>query len=201
MSFNVLKFWTVYTPDGKDDAGNPKMRGVDMVAYAPIGKANMQLCIEAVARLAKVIAVEPGNENIAVLMANKRWEVIKRHYDAWKHGNEVPLNGTPLAAWPGVTSEQVTVLKTMGIRTIEEIRDASEAIITRFPFPAARELQRSAGLFLASFDKDKVSKDMARLEAANAEKDSQLEEMRQMLLEMQAAQKQAKPAKNEKVAA
>ena len=70
MTFNVLKFWTTYSPDGHDANGNAKMRAVDMVAYAPIGKANSQLCIEAVARLAKVIAIEPGNENIAVLMAN-----------------------------------------------------------------------------------------------------------------------------------
>ena len=196
MTFNVLKFWTTFTPDGHDADGKPKMRATDMVAYAPIGKANMQLCIEAVARLAKVIPIEPGNENVAVLLANKRWDVIKRHYDAWKLGNEVPATGTPLAAWPGVTSEQVQVLKTMGIRTIEEIRDASESVISRFPFPQARELQRSAGLFLSSFDKDKTSKDMERLEAANADKDAQLEEMRQMILELQGA----RPNKKDKAA-
>lgn len=201
MSFNVLKFWTDYTPNGVDADGKPKMRAVDMVEYAPIGKANMQVCREAVARLAKVIPIEPGNENIAVLMANKRWQVIKTHYDAWKSGNDVPTNGTPLAAWPGVTAEQVQVLKAMGIRTIEDIRDASEGIITRFPFPNARELQRASGLFLASFDKDKVAKDMARMEAANAEKDVQLEELRQMVLEMQANQSKAKTAKVEKAAA
>lgn len=197
MTFNVLKFWTTYTPDGHDADGNAKMRPVDLVAYAPIGKANMQLCIEAVARLAKVIPIEPGNENVAVLLANKRWDVIKRHYDAWKLGNEVPTTGTPLAAWPGVTSEQVQVLKTMGIRTVEEIRDASEGIISRFPFPNARELQRSAALFLTSFDRDKTSKDMARLEAASAEKDAQLEEMRQMILELQ----NSRQGKKDKVAA
>ena len=197
MTFNVLKFWTTYTPDGHDADGNAKMRAVDLVAYAPIGKANMQLCIEAVARLAKVIPIEPGNENVAVLLANKRWDVIKLHYDAWKLGNEVPATGTPLAAWPGVTSDQVQVLKTMGIRTVEEIRDASEGIISRFPFPNARELQRSAGLFLTSFDRDKTSKDMARLEAASAEKDVQLEEMRQMILEMQ----NSRQGKKDKVAA
>ena len=197
MTFNVLKFWTTYTPDGHDADGNAKMRAVDLVAYAPIGKANMQLCIEAVARLAKVIPIEPGNENVAVLLANKRWDVIKLHYDAWKLGNEVPTTGTPLAAWPGVTSEQVQVLKTMGIRTVEEIRDASEGIISRFPFPNARELQRSAALFLTSFDRDKTSKDMARLEAASAEKDAQLEDMRQMILELQ----NSRQGKKDKVAA
>ena len=39
MTFNVLKFWTTYSPDGHDETGAPKMRAVDMVAYAPIGKA------------------------------------------------------------------------------------------------------------------------------------------------------------------
>lgn len=199
MAINVLRFWTEYRPDGVDDKGSPKLREIDMVAYAPLGKSNMATMVEAVSRLAKVAPIEPGTDNPAVLMAHARWKIIKAHYDAWKQGNEVVVNGTPLGAWPALTGEQVQALKTMGLRTVEEIRDASESIVTRFPFPNSREIQRQAGMFLAAFDKDKVSRDHAALQAQLDEKNEQLEELRQIVLEMQ--RNQAKPAKKDKEAA
>lgn len=199
--FNILKFWTNYIPDGIDVFGNPKMRSIDMVAYAPIGKANMQTCIEAVARLAKVHPLEPNADNQAIVMANMRWKHIKLHYDAWKAGNEIPVTGTPLAAWPGVTSEQVQALKAMGIRTVEEIRDASDGIVARFPFPNARDMQKSAGLFLAAFDKDKISTDMKKLQDEKEVMAAQLEEMRQIVLDMQKEQSAARAKPKDKVAA
>jgi hypothetical protein len=199
QSINVLKFWSDYTPDGVDAEGKPKMKAVDMVAYAPIGKSNMQLVKDAVVRLGKLQPLNPDNP--ASVMAHARWAQIKSAYDAWKSGNEVPLNGTPLAAWPGVSSEQAAALKMMGVRTVEEVRDASESIVVRFPFPHAREMQKAAGLFLMNFDKDKTARDMVALQSANAEKDAQLEEMRQMILEMQANQAKAAKAPKDKVAA
>lgn len=198
-AFNILRFWTEYRPDGVDAEGKPKLRGIDMVAYAPTGKSGMQTMVEAVSRLSKVQPIEAGTDNPAVAMAHARWDIIKKHYDAWKLGNDVPIDGTPLAAWPGLTSEQVQALKSMGIRTVEEIRDSSEGIVTRFPFPNAREIQRQAGMFLSAFDKDKVSRDMKALQDTMAEKDAQLEEMRQIVLELQ--RNQPKPSKRDKEAA
>lgn len=198
MAINVLRFWTEYRPDGVDDKGSPKLREIDMVAYAPLGKSNMATMIEAVSRLSKVSPIDPGTDNPAVLMAHARWKIIKAHYDAWKQGNEVPVNGTPLGAWPALTGEQVQALKTMGLRTVEEIRDASESIVTRFPFPNSREIQRQAGMFLTAFDKDKISRDQAALQAQLSEKDEQLEELRQMVLELQ--RNQQKPKKEKEAA-
>lgn len=200
MAINVLRFWTEYRPDGVDDKGSPKLREIDMVAYAPLGKSNMATMVEAVSRLAKVAPIEPGTDNPAVLMAHARWKIIKAHYDAWKQGNEVVVNGTPLGAWPALTGEQVQALKTMGLRTVEEIRDASESIVTRFPFPNAREIQRQAGMFLTAFDKDKVSRDLKAMQDAMADKDAQLEEMRQIVLEMQRNQQKPSKAKDKEAA-
>jgi len=197
MALNVIRFWTEYRPDGVDAEGNPKLRSIDMVAYAPLGKSNMQTCVEAVSRLSKVQPIDPGTDNPSVLMANARWKIIKQHYDAWKQGNEVPVDGTPLGAWPALTGEQVQALKTMGLRTVEDIRDASEGIVLRFPFPNAREIQRQAGMFLTAFDKDKVSRDLKAMQDQMAEKDAQLEEMRQIVLEMQRNQPKSKPKDKE----
>lgn len=195
MSINVMKFWTEYRPDGVDGEGNPKLRAIDMVEYAAVGKSGMQSMREAVSRLAKVQPVDPGNESPAIMMAHNRWKIVKAAYDAWKTGNEVPVDGTPLGAWPALSQEQAQALKTMGIRTVEEVRDASEGIVLRFPFPQAREIQRQAGLFLAAFDKDKVSRDVDAMKALMEEKDAQLEEMRQIVLDMQRNQSKSKKDK------
>lgn len=200
MAINVLRFWTEYRPDGVDDKGSPKLREIDMVAYAPLGKSNMATMVEAVSRLSKVAPIDPGTDNPAVLMAHNRWKIIKAHYDAWKQGNEVVVNGTPLGAWPALTGEQVQALKTMGLRTVEEIRDASEGIVTRFPFPNSREIQRQAGMFLTAFDKDKVSRDLKAMQDAMADKDAQLEEMRQIVLELQRNQQKPSKAKDKEAA-
>ena len=85
----------------------------------------------------------------------------------------------------------------MGLRTVEDIRDASEGIVLRFPFPNAREIQRQAGMFLTAFDKDKVSRDLKAMQDQMAEKDAQLEEMRQIVLEMQRNQPKSKPKDKE----
>ena len=61
MALNVIRFWTEYRPDGVDAEGNPKLRSIDMVAYAPLGKSNMQTCVEAVSRLSKVQPIDPGS--------------------------------------------------------------------------------------------------------------------------------------------
>ncbi len=176
----VVKFWTKYKPDGQGG-----FKAVDMVEYCAVGKANMATTVATVASLGKLLPLEPGDENMAVMMAHARWNSIKPQYDAWKEGRETPIDGTALAAWPGISSDQAEFLRNMGIRTVEEIADASDSIITKIPFPGARELRSSAQAFLKSADKTKVASEITNLTEQNRALTEQLEEMRQIVLEMQ----------------
>lgn len=189
----VIKFWTKYKPDGKGG-----FNGIDMVEYCAVGKANMATTVATVSSLGKLLPMEPGDENMAVMMAHARWNSIKPQYDAWKEGRETPVDGTALAAWPGITSDQADFLRNMGIRTVEEIADASDSIITRIPFPGAREMRTSAQAFLKSADKVKVAGEITDLQSQNQNLKDQLEEMRQIVLEMQA--KEDKPKAKRKAA-
>ena len=105
-SINIIKFWTQYTP-----ASDGTLKGVDMVAYAPIGKADKLTLVEAVARLGKLHPIEMANDNPAVAMAHARWNTIKPAYDAWKNGQSMPDRGTPLGAWSGISQDQAEALK------------------------------------------------------------------------------------------
>lgn len=103
----------------------------------------------------------------------ERWQVIGPAYDAWRNGQELPQDGTPLAAWSGVSPEQAAALIRMGIRTVEAVRDASESAIVKLPFPNARKLPSLAGEFLSGRDKA----DQARELDAMREKMAAMEEM------------------------
>lgn len=186
----VIKFWTKYKPDG---AGG--FKGVDMVEYCAVGKANMATTVATVASLGKLLPLEPGDENMAIMMAHARWNSIKPQYDAWKDGRETPIDGTPLAAWPGITSDQADFLRNLGIRTVEEIAEASDSIVTKIPFPGARELRTSAQAFLKSADKAKVATEITTLSEKNRALEEQLEEMRQIVLEMQSERGAEKPGR------
>lgn len=194
----IIKFWTTYKP-GPD--GLP--RGVDMVMYAPIGRADKTCLTEAVSRLGKLHPIEMAADNPAVRMAHEIWNEIKPAYDAWKTGQQLPETGTPLAAWPGVSPEQADALKIMGIRSVEDFAEAGELVINAVPFPGARELKGAAQTYLKSADRQAITNDLAKKDEELALLREQLEEMRQIVLESQGdtPKRRARPPKGEEAAA
>lgn len=105
------------------------------------------------------------------------WSQIQPAYEAWKSGREVPLNGTPLAVWPGITPEQAEVFRLAGVRTVEDVRDMSETIRSRINLPNTRELKDLARIYL----ENSGSAAAAEREAA---KDRQIETMSAEMAEM-----------------
>lgn len=176
----IVKFWTTYQPkpDGTTEA-------IDRVEYCAPGMAQRTTTTATVRSLSRLIPnVDP--DNIAAAMAKSRWEAIEPAYNAWKAGQEAPTNGTPLAAWPGVSPEQAEVMRTLGLRTVEDVAGSTDTVISRVQLPGVRELQQNAKRFLAARDNVAVASQMGALEAAMQIKDEQLEEMRQIMLAMQA---------------
>lgn len=160
-SVKALKFWQKFTPDGPEG----ELRAVDWVEFCPTGEQKYSIIPEAVARLQK--------------RTDGVWEAIQPAYDAWKSGLEIPLHGTPLAAWPGVTTEQADVLKANGIRTVEEIAALTDAQITRVRLPGMRELKVQAMAYDAA-------KGNRSVEAALSKKDEEIEALRQQMADMMA---------------
>lgn len=113
-----------------------------------------------------------------------RWSQIEPAYLAFKNGQEIPISGTALAAWAGVTPEMADVLRTAGIRTVEEVRDLTDGQIEKVRLPNMREMRKQAGLFLANSDaamaaEREASKDaqIAALLERQAAMEAMLEEM------------------------
>lgn len=177
MSLRIIEFWTDFRParDGSE------MRPIDMVAYAPIGQADRSITVEMVSTLGKVVPLSTAPDNPAVKLANERWDVIGPAYKAWKAGEDLEVDGTPLAAWPGISPSQARGLQAIGIRSVEEVAGMTDAIINRVPFPGARVLKESAAAFLHSFDKTRTAAEITQLNEQNQILKDELAELRQMM--------------------
>jgi hypothetical protein len=77
-----------------------------------------------------------------------RWAQIKPAFDAWLSGQQMPEYGIPLAAWPAMSPEQIKAFHSAGIRSIEDVRDMTEALITKVRLPNIRDLKKLAGLYI-----------------------------------------------------
>jgi hypothetical protein len=153
--FVVLEFKTEYK-NGKE---------TDWVEIAPSGEAFERVHtwhrVKDLMPPAEVDETRRNAEGYQVMMA--RWSVIGPRYEAWKRNEALPEDGTPLAAWSGVSPEQAQYLKRMGINTLEGVRDMSESAIVKLPFPNARKLPQLAAEFLSSkgeAEKDRMIADM-----------------------------------------
>lgn len=184
MDIKVIEFKTEYPASG--DA-------MDWVLIAPRGEA-----MESVQTWHRVKDLKPkGTEGGDIaLVREMKWSAVGPLYDAWKQGNELPDEGTPLGAWSGVSADQAAHLKRMGITTVEHVRDMSESAVVKLPFPDARRLPKLAADFLSSrsaAEKDRELSDMRE----------RMEAMEAMLLEQKEPEKRGpgRPKKQEPEAA
>ncbi|TGS47531.1 MULTISPECIES: hypothetical protein [unclassified Mesorhizobium] len=123
-----------------------------------------------------------------------RWMQIEPAYEAFKNGREIPINGTALAAWSGVTPDQAEVLRTAGIRTVEEVRDLTDGNLDRVRLPNMRDLRKQAGLFLANSDAAKAAEREAAKDATIAELVERQAAMEAMIEELTKPKGKAKEA-------
>jgi hypothetical protein len=175
-TLRIVKFWTTYVK-AKDG-----VKAVDMVEYCAPGMAQRSTTVARIDSLSK-IREDADADNIACRYARDRWAQLEPAYQAWKKGHEIPANGTPLGAWPGITPEQADVFKTFGLRSVEDIAEASSSVVSRVQLPGVIELQRQAQAFLAAKDTNKVAEQLAVKDAEITDLRDQLEELRQLVIQ------------------
>ena len=160
----VIKFWSEYRV-GKDP--------VDWVLLAPRGED-----FERTQTPHRVNKINPENwpelkrSGDSFKDAEAKWSIIGPAYEAWKRGEELPEDGTPLEAWAGVTPEMAKALKDQDIRTVEDVREMGDGVMAKLRLPNARNLPALAAKFL---DGQSV-----------AEKDAQIKEMEERMKAMEA---------------
>jgi len=173
--FRILRFFTKY------QQRNGQTVATDMVEYCGIGKAQSATTVAPISHLSRVRA-DGDPDNPAWMAAKMRADFVRPAYEAWRKGEEMPIEGTPIGAWPALTPDQAAGLKAAGLRTVEEMANATDTLVNKIPLPNVRGLKTLAEAFLASRDQSKVAADLAQKDREMAELREQLDEMRQIVL-------------------
>lgn len=90
------------------------------------------------------------------------WEAMYvRAYEAWRRGEEIPLNGTPLKGWPIISPAQLQVCLAANVRTVEDLAAVNGEGLHRIGM-GAQELKQRAEAWL------KASKDIGGVVSLNS---------------------------------
>ena len=149
----------------------------DYVKYGPPHLLDRQVVTARVDRILKAKRPVQGSKNPHELHAWLRAEYIRPMYEAWKRGEELPDNGTPLAVLNFLRPEDVALLKRHGIRSVQELSTLHEGSFDRIPVPGLREKKTQAAKFLEAQDANKAAAEMAKRDDKIAELERKLAEL------------------------
>lgn len=183
----ALGFYTEYEPD----PNNPgEMVAKDYVKWGRRGDLQYTINVEKVDRVKKPFKQMEGGAP----MPNPVWEAIRPAYEAWKSGQETPVNGIPLEAWPGLNHTQVRILRESHIRCVEDLAAVTDGDLPKVRLPKMRDLRDRAKAFLVAKEGD------AKVEAVLASRDEKIANLEAQLQHAMAALTrlgEAKPAEEE----
>lgn len=144
LTVTAIKFWTTYEKDPANPEGN--LRPVDWVKWGHRGDLGNAANDDKVSRVMKPLQ---SSDQSGDLEDNPVWVAIKGQYEAWKRGQETPVDGTPLAAWSALTPEQATVFRTAGFASVEDIAGMTDALLPKVRIPDVRRIRDMAKAFTA----------------------------------------------------
>ena len=125
-----------------------------------------------------------------------------RAYEAWKQDLEIPVNGTDLKNWPGVTPAQLKTCQMATVRTIEDLANCNADTLRKLGMGGVA-LKNKAEAYLASAEGNKGSEEIAAMkievealkEAVKA-KDEQIDKLMDQLTDP-APKKRGRPPKGD----
>lgn len=162
-----LNFWIEYEPQPEGT-----MKEIEKVEWSRKGTQNTTT-VEKISRLSK-----PGLDGAVTPI----WEALKPFYERWKEGKEAPVNGTPLAAWPGATPHLVKALEPYHIRSVEDLADLTDGTMARIPLPGIRSFRETAKAFLAAQSSTApVAGELAALREQNENQSRQIAELTELV--------------------
>ena len=144
----VLKIWKDHRPAKNGTA----LKEVEFCEYAKKGGGGMT----------NVMSISRIKE------APHIWAAIEPAYNAWLKGQEPPMDGIPLDAWPGLTGGQIDHFRLLNVRSVEDVAAADESTLERMGM-GARAIRDRARQYIAA-----STSGTAQLAAAMAEKDAQI---------------------------
>ena len=115
-----------------------------------------------------------------------KWrDAWKAAYAAWKNGQELPLDGTPIKGWGVLSPSQTANLLTVGIRTVEDLARVNDEGLKRIGMGSV-DLKTRAQAWLKTADRAKSTQEIAALKADNARQAEQIKQLADTVDELKA---------------
>jgi hypothetical protein len=182
-AIKIERFWTDYEPD---PASPGKQRSIDWVQWIKIGDQHQSTISDKVARL-RGGERKGADGSMKFYPPDIVWQAIGPAYEAWKKNETIPVDGTPLEAWPGVTHELLRVCKGANMLSVEDVAAMTESTMQRIGIPNIRGIKAKAQAFLdAQRDTAKIEAVLVEDRATIARQASELEELKAMIEQLSA---------------
>jgi len=112
---------------------------------------------------------ERNRHKVAAGEMPQEWDdLFKRQYAAWKNGQELPLDGTPILGWAILSPAMQKNIINTNIRTVEDLAAVNDEGMRRLGM-GAQDLKNKARAWLEqSADKGPLTMKMAAVEKENA---------------------------------
>ena len=102
-------------------------------------------------------------------------------YEAWKKGQEMPVEGSPLKLWPVISPAQLEMCLRSNVRTVEDLASLPDQFLSKLGM-GARALQNKAKDWLNSgASQGKITEELSALKVALEELKRQSEEKDQTI--------------------
>lgn len=94
-------------------------------------------------------------------------DMYRRAYEAYKRGEELPLDGTPIKEWPPLSPAQRVNLIALHVLTVEDLAAANAETLARIGMGAQNLVEKAKTWLQASKDKGVVVEQVVALQTEN----------------------------------
>lgn len=131
-------------------------------------------------KLPHVKITSPGGKSVVVRKVKPSDELkYPKQYAAFKAGEDMAMEGTPVEQWTRIGMEQAATLKHLGIYSVEQLAECGDGVLSAIGM-GARELREAARGYLAQA---KDSAQAARFAAENERLRGEIADLRALIEE------------------
>lgn len=132
--------------------------------------------------------------NVRLGKIPKEWrDHYLKAYDAWKNGQELPLNGTPIKGWGMISPAQQEMLVHIKVLTVEDLAGINEEGQRRIGMGALDLKNKAVAWVSQNKDKGPLTQEVALLKNENAQLKASLDALQKQVERMSSQPLTAQP--------
>lgn len=158
------------------DNGIPNGQVIKMVEYAPSGSEDMTRLVRPIDEVLNVEFIDDP-DSVMHNCAKARAAVFRRALQHHQSMEQTPEGHMALETWAGLTPVMCKALRKAGVRSLQELAEASEPTKARMHIMNPGKLIEHCRMFLASVDKTSATSALMKAKDDNAALAQRLAEM------------------------